>query len=218
MTIELITTPGSSVWVCPDNVFSVVAETWGASSGGGTGSGTGFAGGTGGGYGKKTFAVTPGLSYDYAIGAGSVPGAAGGDTYFVDQTCLGKGGTAASGRIPGVPSTDNAGDVTHKGGAGGAGTPGGSGRGGGGGGSAGPDSDGYAGANGITGTGGAAVTDGGKGGDGHSVNVNGDPGDEPGGGGGGGGTNATSASGRNGKIRLTYFESAGEDFPAGELE
>ena len=63
-SMDVFSSPGSYVWICPVNVSKVMVELWG---GGGAGTGTG---GQGGGYGKQILSVTPAQNYFIEVGAG----------------------------------------------------------------------------------------------------------------------------------------------------
>jgi len=205
---QTITTPGSGNWVDPAGITSITVECWGAGGGGGSASGLGGAegGGGGGAYAKKnTYAVTPGTSYPYTVGAGAAA-TAGGATSFNTNVCIGAGG-GAGGSSAGAGGTTAAstGDVKWAGGSGVAGASFGYG-GGGGGGSAGTGS---AGNTGSTYNGATAVTGGGPGGTGTpSGTGNGSaPASGPGGGGGGAAcllSSCTGGAGFAGQLKISW--------------
>jgi hypothetical protein len=203
MTTVTFASAGSSSWLCPAGVTSVLAECWGAGGAGAGGNTAHDPGGSGGEYAADTVAVTPGASYSYTAGApgtgGSfASGGNGGSSAFAGDslTVTAHGGTggilaSSSGPAGGTGSTN----TTHfDGGAGGAGA------GGGGGGSGGTSSAGNAGG---TTSGAAAVAGGGPGGNGASGNGS-SPASGPGGGGGAGGSFSAGAAGFAGQVRITY--------------
>lgn len=207
-TTQPYTTSGS--FTVPAGVTSLTVEAWGGGGKGGSkngGAGVEYGGGGGGGYAKKVLTVTPGLSYSVTVGSGSTSTAAGGDSWFSNNTViLAKGGnsvpdnttTGASGAL----SSACIGDTVLSGGNGANATTGTSG--GGGGSSAGTV------LNGVSATnqnGATAPTGGGNGGSGGSASgagSNGTSGVLPGGGGGGGGKGNNGGSGGGGKINVTW--------------
>ena len=94
-TVITDTTAGSSTWLCPAGVTSVIVECWGGGGGGGfakyqyTAAGSG----AGGSYINYTMPVTPGTTYYIYVGAGGsggkdsiTPGSTGGSSYFGSTT------------------------------------------------------------------------------------------------------------------------------------
>lgn len=143
---QLYDTPGAYTFIAPSGVTSVSVVTVG---GGGAGnSGWSSPAGNGGSLGwKNAIPVTSGNSYTVCVGAGGATvAAAGGESYFVSNTCVaGKGGAAAGTAQPSPSYVGDcggtggaAGNWNGGGGAGGytgnGGTPGAAGSGGGGGG------------------------------------------------------------------------------------
>jgi hypothetical protein len=218
------TTPGTYLWTCPENVFSVCAVAVGA-GGGPAANASGASGAGGGGLGwANDIPVVPGQQYTVEVGAGGTrvttgTAPAGGDSYFIDiETVAGLGG------LGGICAADanraGGGFVGDGGGTGGAGgsrsaTTAGAGGGGGAGGYAGVGGRGgnfnatATSANGLAGAGGGGGGGGGCGtgdtaGAGGGVGIygqgaNGALGagsttDGHGGGGGSGGTSATNAA------------------------
>jgi hypothetical protein len=91
-------TPGTSAFVVPSNVWTIIVEAWGGGGGGGSGSTAFDAGGGGGGAGGYTkifYNVAPGASYQVVVGAGGIAGGAGGNSDF-DGIILATGGSAGS--------------------------------------------------------------------------------------------------------------------------
>jgi hypothetical protein len=207
MTVETITDTGTTSWVCPDYVESVVIECWGGGGNGGHQLTNGAAGGGGGGaYAKKTLAVVPGNTYSLQIGLGSVE-LAGGHTWFgASGTVLASPGiNGVTGTTPGGAggsAATSVGDVVYAGGSGGAGVSGSAGGGGG----AGAETT-AAGQSGSTPAPGTGTYPGGSG---AAIQGNGQA--SPGRVGGGGGALRTSSgtrlggSGGHGQIQLTYTE------------
>jgi hypothetical protein len=206
-------TPSSGpTWTAPAGITQIIVEAWGGGGKGGTRTSNGNAGGGGGGaYAKKVINVVSGNTYNLAVGTGSTTLAAGGDSWFINNsTVLAKGGNSvtdntATGATGGVGAPISKGDASFVF-AGGNGANGSGTYGGGGGSSAGNTQIG------ITATsviGPAAPTGGGKGGNGRSSSEgNGTAGSIPGGGGGGGyrtsaGTR-TGGPGGDGQIIITY--------------
>lgn len=196
MPSEQFYTDGS--WTCPNNVTSIMIECYGGGGGGDVFAG---AGGGGGAYSKKnTYAVTPGASYSYTVGAGGSPGNSGGTTDF-DAVCTAMGGDyGALGGFGGQASLGT-GDVKYDGGKGAAGGANDGGGGGGCAGTGGAGGDG-SGTTGGTGNGGYA----GNGGKGDTYpNLDGTAGYAYGGGGGGAESDSGVAyNGSNGMIQITY--------------
>ncbi|MCZ2338112.1 MAG: hypothetical protein LC127_07900, partial [Chitinophagales bacterium] len=86
------TTPGTYTWTVPPCVTSVTVKVWGGGGGGGgaiaiarnsTGDEacSGAGGGGGAGFSMKTFAVTPGETYNIVVGAGGIAGSSGDGTW-----------------------------------------------------------------------------------------------------------------------------------------
>jgi parallel beta-helix repeat protein len=202
---DSVTLTTSGNWTVPAGVTSVTIECWGGGGGGATvASGTSGGGGGGGGAYTKinAYAVTPGASIPYTIGAGGTAGNSGGTTTFNTTTpaCVAAGGAGASGASGGNGGAAG----TFAGGNGFTWVSGTNG--GGGGGSAGTAS---AGNNATSSTGAVAVTGGGPGGNGATGNNNGSaPASGPGGGGGGAyhssGGSKTGGAGYRGQIILTW--------------
>ena len=215
-------TSGSGTWTAPDGVTSITVECWGGGGGGGGDSvannNTNGGGGGGGAYAQVTsYAVVPGNSYAYTVGAGGSggtgggAGGAGGDSSFHGGSCLADGGAgggaASSGGNGGAGGTTagSTGNVIFTGGSGSDDVGGGNAGGGGGGGSAGTASNGNPATN--TRTGATAVTGGGPGGNGSANGDGSAPVAGPGGGGGGGKYDTANRNGGNGfagKIVITY--------------
>lgn len=239
MTTETFVVAGQNTWVCPADVTTVNVGLWGGGGGGGGNAvaSDGGGGGSGGGYGRvDSYAVTPGVTYTYnvgALGAGvtSAAGNAGGVTWWrAAATFQVPGGTAGKVVAAGAPGgvgtaipTSGAtfvGAFTVKkpGGNGGAGVNNNTGGGGGGGGSSGNTTNGGAGATGTAGAGGAGgtagTTDGGIGGVGGGGTNNGiAPVSGNGGGGGGSGEGVVKGGdGSVGKVVLVYT-AAGQGMP-----
>lgn len=213
-TTTVTLSSGTSSWVVPAGVNSITVEAWGGGGKGGSRIINGGGGGGGGGaYAKKNITVTPGITYNLAVGSGSNSTSAGGDSWFIDNTTLlAKGGnsvadnsaTSASGGA-GAPSSIGDSSFVFAGGNGANGT----GTFGGGGGSSAGTATPFVGTNATNATGATAPTDGGNGGNGRSgTQGNGNIGSIPGGGGGGGyrtSTNTrTGGNGGNGQIKITY--------------
>lgn len=225
-SIDTFDTPGAGSWTAPPGVTSITIECWGGGGGGGGdatpdgggGGGGGAYGGGGGGGGAyarvNAFAVVPGVSYAYTVGAGGSGGAGtdatggnGGTSSFATIVCVaagGSGGANGGGSASGGNSGSVAasvGDVKY---AGGRGANGLSRSGGGGGSSAGKASNGN---NASTGAGASTVTGSGPGGDGTTNGEGSAPLSGPGGGGGGGefmGSAQAGGAGYAGRIRITY--------------
>jgi hypothetical protein len=116
------TTTGSGTFVVPTNVYKLKVTCIGGGGSGGTGSSYGGGGGAGGCI--KVFAVTPGASYSYFVGAGGTGGGNGQDTTFtgtgVSMTAgKGFGGAFVNG---GAGGTATGGDLNISGQSGGNGT------------------------------------------------------------------------------------------------
>ena len=211
ITTETLTT-GSS-WTVPAGVTSVKVECRGGGGKGGSRTTSGNGGGGGGGaYARlDTFAVTPGGSVSYTIGAGATTTAAGGDTTWNTSSCIAKGGQSCADNsatgVAGGTAAGSTGNQCYNGGTGA--TNGGSGGGGGGegGGASGAGADG-SGATGGSGGGGGAGGDGGAGRT--STQGNGTGGTGPGGGGGGAyrtsSSTRTGGNGAVGSIILNYYK------------
>jgi len=134
---------GTTTWVCPAGVYSVVVEMWGSGGGGGgggsVGSGTGTCpppggtgtggssgGGTGGGGGyiRDVISVTPGVSYTIRIGAGGAGGAINANGVTGGITDIKQASTtlvAISGGTGGAKGNATSGTCTTAGGVGGTG-------------------------------------------------------------------------------------------------
>lgn len=154
-TVETFTSPGSSSWTAPANVYEVIVECWG---GGGSGAGDGGndnvapAGGGGGAYARSLVSVTPGVSYSYTVGSGGAGasnsnGVAGGSSTFDSTVCIangGGGGTGAAGGAgtPGAGGTATGNIAAYSGGSGSTGSGNVGGGGGSGGGALDPDGSG----------------------------------------------------------------------------
>lgn len=206
-TVEAFGSPGIVPWVCPAGVTTVKAECWGGGGAGGAPATVGGGGGGGGEYASQTVAVTPGLTYNLSVGAGSTGAGAGQDSTFPGDavTVRGHGGLTSNSGAGAVGGSGSVNTVHHNGGRGADGnatTNGGGGGGGGGTTGAGVsaiDSNGAAGGT----TGGGA---GGRGGS--NTGRAGVTGGAPAGGGGGIGAGTISPSagnGGSGTVRLTYI-------------
>jgi hypothetical protein len=206
-TTVTFTSSGTTNWVAPAGVTTITVECWGAGGGGGGGNTSASGGGGGGAYAiKNSFAVTPGNSYSYTVGAGGASDAAGGNSSFNTSACVAAGGAAGSQGTPGSGGAGglasvSTGDVKFSGGSGASGQV--VNHGGGGGGSAGTAANGNT-ASSITGA--TAVTGGGPGGNGGSSGNGNPPASGPGGGGGGGIAfgPVSGGAGFAGQIRITY--------------
>jgi hypothetical protein len=98
LQMEVFSSPGTSTFVVPTNVSSVIVEAWGGGGGGGSGSSSfdsSGGGGGAGGYAKVFFEVTPGANYQILVGAGGVAGGAGGSSSFGGETLV-TGGVAGN--------------------------------------------------------------------------------------------------------------------------
>ena len=208
------TAAGSGTWTAPAGITSIAIECWGGGGGGGSDLTSIIGGGGGGGGGAyarvNTFAVIPGNSYPYVVGAGGSTDMAGGASSFNGTTCVAAGGGAGGTGSPGAGGAGGAaasstGDIVFAGGSGsiGLGISGG-----GGGGSAGSASAGTSVVSSITGA--AVVTGGGPGGNGGASAAGFPPAAGPGGGGGGGeyigsgsGGIRSGGAGYAGQIRIT---------------
>ncbi len=208
------TAAGSGTWIAPEGITSIAIECWGGGGGGGSDLTSIIGGGGGGGGGAyarvNTFAVIPGNSYPYVVGAGGSTDMAGGASSFNGTTCVAAGGGAGGTGSPGAGGAGGAaaastGDIVFAGGSGsiGLGISGG-----GGGGSAGSASAGTSAVSSITGA--AVVTGGGPGGNGGASAAGFPPAAGPGGGGGGGeyigsgsGGIRSGGAGYAGQIRIT---------------
>ena len=220
-TNETYTTSGT--WTAPPGVYQVTVEVWGGGGGGGgqtkSSLNTAAGGGGGGAYARlNSYAVTPGNTYAYTVGAAGTAGTtsgtsggAGGASYFVNTSTLnaaggsgGAGSTGSDGAGGAGGAAGTTGDVKFKGGNGATGGT----YGGGGGGSGGSVGAGGAGANTAPPNGAAAVTDGGPGGNGGNGSAGLVPASGPGGGGGGGDSTSSTAEaggpGYPGQISFTY--------------
>jgi len=132
MTTVSFTTAGTTPWVAPAGVYSVIAEGIGAGGGGSASNGLTNAGNSGGGgeYASQVFAVTPGNSYNINVGTGgpggggsNSPGTAGTDsTATFDNGTLtangGGGGGAANGTTAGTAGSGSTNTTHNNGGAG----------------------------------------------------------------------------------------------------
>lgn len=150
------TTPGTYSWTAPAGVTSVSVVCVGGGGGGGAGYWAGGGGGGGGTGWKNSISVVPGQNYTVVVGAGGVSyaasegqdGAAGGASYFINQsTVAGYGGAGGSWGV-------DDGNGNFPGGAGGSWTGNGGGYGGDGGTSSGDTAGGGGGAGGYSGSGG----------------------------------------------------------------
>ena len=227
-TTVLLTTTGTGNWIVPAGVTSVKAECW---AGGGAGAGNtpnSYAGQAGGGgeYAREnSYAVTPGASIPYQVGAGGLAhaGAAGDNglpTYFDGTAGVyahpgnGGGGLWQFSYAPGGTGSTNSVHFTGGNGHNATGSFGTAGGGAGSGaGSAKSGTDGGAGSGSTGGSGGVAPTGGGNGGKGGDYGPSGNvgvAGSAPGGGGGGAGSGPTGSTakaggaGARGQIKLTY--------------
>lgn len=98
---------GSTTWVAPAGVVSVLAEAVGGGGGGSNNGGLLGGGGGGGAYASKTGAVSPGTGYAVTVGGGgakgSSVGATGGTSQFSSSSFVkAVGGTGASGASGGA--------------------------------------------------------------------------------------------------------------------
>lgn len=115
---------GSSTYLVPTGVTSVVVKTWGAGGGGGAGSGSSGVGGNGGGagYSKGVVTVTPGESLDVLVGAaGAAAGANLGGGGGGGFSSLSRSGTYLMQAGGGGGGGGSRGNATGNGGTGGAG-------------------------------------------------------------------------------------------------
>ena len=201
----------TTTFTVPLGVTSVSAEVYGGGGKGGSrvaGANNGFGGGGGGGYSKSTITVVSGNTYTVTVGLGSSTTAAGGDSWFINNTTiLAKGGNSvandsSTGANGGLASA-GIGTLKYNGGNGANGIAGS--YGGGGGSSAGNASNGT---NATNNNGAIAPTGGGNGGNGRlSTSGNGTSGTIPSGGGGGAlrtTGSPTGGFGANGQVILTY--------------
>jgi hypothetical protein len=201
----------TSTFTVPVGVTSVIAETWGGGGKGGSrvsGTNGAYGGGGGGAYATAVITVVPGNTYTVTVGLGSTTTAAGGDSWFINNTTiLAKGGSSvandsATGAFGGQASA-SIGSFKYNGGNGANGVSGS--YGGGGGSSAGNATNGTTATNN---TGAIAPTGGGNGGNGRlTSNGNGSVGIALGGGGGGAlrtTGSPTGGNGANGRVILTY--------------
>jgi len=231
-TPVVVTLTSGTSWTAPPGVSSIQIECIG---GGGGAAGLPFgpsatAGAGGGGYARRNaMAVTAGMAYTYAIGAGGTgssgsTGGTGGTTTFTGdaQSCTAGGGNGSFNNTIGTGGSGIAGDVAFTGGSGASGTS--PSIGGGSGSSAGSAANGN---NAVGNTGGAAPSGGGAG-----VNGGANPGPptncangnsaaaNSGGGGSGAicasglGSGASGGSGGSGIIRITYV-AGGTSFSGG---
>lgn len=221
-TILQFTPKSPSIWVCPPQVTSVLAEAWGSGGGGGgtqNAGGTGGGGGGGGGYGHSIVSVTPGTSYTVTVGVGGTAGAAtptnggnGNVSWFSTSGTVegagGNGGAFGTGSTVGTGGSGGGGtgSVTYTGGSGGNSSAFGNNTGGSGGGAGGNQSTGGAGVTPASATvaGGGGGGIGGAGGQGthNGAGLDGFP--PGGGGGGGGGSSFAGGAGAGGLVQLTY--------------
>jgi hypothetical protein len=220
-------TTGSS-WVVPADVVRIRVECWGAGGGGSFRSTNGGGGGGGGGaYAMEEICVTPGVSYNYSIGAGGLGSTGtnhGGDTCFSSvATVLAQGGRGVANNTQagaaGGAIASSVGTIRFAGGNGGNGAAGSCfgarGVGGGGGSGAATIANGSNGGNAtggclwVEGGGGIGLPLAGNGGNGAVNNANGNPGLNYGGGGGGGSGrtsgNRNGGNGAPGIIRITVL-------------
>lgn len=209
ISLPLYHTGSTQSFTVPNCVEQITVEAWGGGGRGSTRSTSGGgAGGGGGAYARSTFtSLTPGVSINYYVGAGSSSTSAGQDSWFNSNSILlAKGGNSAannSNTRVGVQA-GSIGQQTYSGGLSAAGSSGN--YGGGGASSAGTNSNGNYTSNQTT-QNGASVTGGGSGGNGGANNANGFPGQIPGGGGGGTSRSSgtiTGGTGGSGMIRITY--------------
>jgi hypothetical protein len=214
---------GTWYWICPENVYTVKVEVWGAGGSGANSMVSSQAnGGSGGGgaYSRlNAYSVTPGGNYTVVVGRGGIAistggtwGNDGGDSYFGSPSvCLAKGGKR--GQVASFPYTNNpsglggqasegVGDIKYSGGT----APNGLyHQAVGGGGAAGDSENGHNGgynAGGVSG-----YEGGGYGGDGavYANGYHGTTGGAPGGGAGGGGYGAhVLTDGAPGSVKLTF--------------
>ena len=121
------TITGSGTWTAPEGITSIAIECWGGGGGGGTDLTSIIGGGGGGGGGAyarvNTFAVTPGSSYAYVVGAGGSADTAGEVSSFNGTTCVAAGGGAGGNSSPGSggaggTAAASTGDVVFTGGSG----------------------------------------------------------------------------------------------------
>lgn len=213
---QTFTTPGANTFTVPAGVTQVTVEAWGGGGRGGaraSGSNVNLAGGGGGAYAQSVITVTPGTTYTVTVGTGSTTTAAGGDSWFINNTTiLAKGGSsvADNSNAAGVGglATASFGTIKFNGGFGGTGT--GTIFGGGGGSSAGTASAGnYINNSTNSQSGATAPTGGGPGGTGGQNGTAGSIGGFPGGGGGGGyragnGTLQPPGNGANGQVIVSW--------------
>ena len=108
---------GTWYWICPENVYTVKVEVWGAGGSGANSMVSSQAnGGSGGGgaYSRlNAYSVTPGGNYTVVVGRGGIAistggtwGNDGGDSYFGSPSvCLAKGGKR--GQVASFPYTNN---------------------------------------------------------------------------------------------------------------
>ena len=106
----IFSVPGSTTWICPNNITQITLEMWAAGGGSGM-DGTGFcqgnlcgSGGTGGnggggGYRKVNLNVTPNKIYNLYIGTGGVGGGAnnGGGAFYNSNNFTGAGNSGSDG-------------------------------------------------------------------------------------------------------------------------
>ena len=208
----------TGTFTVPAGVYQVTIDAWGGGGKGGSclsQNGINVGGGGGGGaFASKSIAVTPGTTYTVTVGAGATTTAAGGDSWFLNNTTvLAKGGNSTANNVKigstGGSAASSIGDLKASGGNGATGIDNVSGGGGGAGAEPGeigvtPSANDYRGA--------IASCYGGNGGDGYiAVNGDGFPGYSPGGGGGGGRRNNNNGSnsglggfGGNGRIIIKW--------------
>lgn len=217
-TVTTITAAGAGSWTAPAGVTSIKVECIGGGGGGATMTSNGGGGGGGGGaYAERmAVAVTPGVIYNYTVGAAGQTngGVNGGATTFTGDggvQCIAAGGTSKANNSTtsgaGGLVASSTGDVVHVF-AGGNGAAGVTGSYGGGGGSSGGSAS--AGNTATNASGATAITGGGPGGAGKTSpqGAGNAPANGPGGGGGGGlrtssGTRSGGA-GWAGQITITY--------------
>lgn len=184
-------TSGSGNWTVPANVYAIHVEIVGGGGGGGFGSGTGSgSGGGGGGYDEGWFAVTPGQSIPYVVGAGGAGAASSATDGTTGGTTTWNGGalSATGGQGGQTPTLNNLGNSR-------AGGTGGSSR-------QLPGSVSGGGLPGLGGTGGQTAMKGSF--QTNNATAAGNGGQGAGSGGGGGGSGAAGGNGANGKIVIRW--------------
>ena len=196
LQMQVFSTPGTSYFVVPTNVNSVIVEVWGGGGGGGAGYSLydrGGGGGGSGGYAKGVVTVTPGATYTVMVGQGGSAGMGGGTSSFDYATMAATGGSAGQ-NGSGSSNTATGGAGGQGSGTGGVGTilsiTGG---------------PGQFGVYNVGGGNGGNAPCGGAGGLGN-LGPGGSAGTAPGGGGGGGGYSSSTAgyAGGNGEVIVYY--------------